>query len=277
MPGGLKLSSVLLILACSASAEVRPPAPAPVDPEVVRYLAERERRSIENVIRLSVYFGCGGDRELRCEQFAPQDLRGIPPAIPLRALQCRESGRYPRRVRDCAFALGDESRRTIQCRVTLRELPGYHSLYWSYEAAPPPERPPASGPAISIPRVPGGPSTLACTGPLLALTRAPERIDPAPGTPARPRSPLEALITMDDYPSSAASKGQSGTIAMKLQVGPNGRVHRCTVTRSSGIEALDETACRLIRMRARFLPARNGGGQAVTSEITYSHEWRAQR
>ena len=275
MPGGLKLGLVLLTLGCLAGGGPKSPAPTAFDAEMARDRAERERRSLESRIRLSVYFACGGDREARCEQFAPQDLRGIPPTVPLRSLECRETGTSPRRVRSCAFALGDEGRRAVRCRVTLRELPGHHSLYWSDDLPAPAVSPPSSGPPAI--QVPGGPSSLVCTDPLLALTRAPEAAGPAPATPPRARTGLAALITPEDYPRPALAKGEEGTVAMSLRVGPNGRITRCTVTGSSGSQALDQAACRLLRLRARFMPARDSDGGAVTAEVSHVHEWKTRR
>jgi TonB family protein len=228
---------------------------------------------MEDVVRLSLYQACGGDRELRCQQFGPLILRGIPPTIPLRALRCRETGSYPRRARDCSFTAGDEKDRATICRVTLRERSG---IYWSDEL-PPPEPPKASGTTASIPMVPIGRSSLACAGPLLALTREPEKIDPAPATPPRGVRELASLITEDDYPIPAVSKGREGTTTMRLRVGSHGRIDRCTVTLSSGSEGLDERACQLLRARAFFLPARNAEGHPVAAEISYSHHWKAPR
>jgi protein TonB len=276
MAGRLKFGAVLLTLGCFASAEVRPPPPALSEAELLRVRAEREREEMEDVIRLSVYHECGGDRELRCQQLAPRILRAIPPAVPLRAVECEESGRYPRRVRRCAFALGSETGPSAACRVTLRELPGHHSLYWSDELPPPPS-PPEASPGIAIPAMGFGRSSLSCDGPLLALTREPERVDPAPATPPRPTADLATLITEDDRPIPALSQGKSGTVAMRLRIGSHGRIDRCSVIRSSGSEALDEAACSLLRARAFFLPAQDGEGRAVAAEISHSHEWAPPR
>lgn len=48
-----------------------------------------------------------------------------------------------------------------------------------------------------------------------------------------------------------------------VTAGPNGRAVRCEVTRSSGSDALDVAACRLIRKDARFTIARDVFGRPV--------------
>lgn len=122
-----------------------------------------------------------------------------------------------------------------------------------------------------------GPSSLACSGPLIALTQEPEQVDPAPETPPKLLSDRARgdLITENDYPIPAVSKGQEGITTMRLQIGSHGRVDRCRVTLSSGSDALDEKACMLLRSRAHFEAARNAKGQKVAAEFSYSHEWRS--
>jgi TonB family protein len=274
----LKFVPLLLVLGCVGSGDMTQsaqPAPVRLTPEMARIFADRRLRQIEDDVRLPVYEACGGDRELRCQQFAPEILRAIPPAIALTALRCRETGAYPRRIRACAFTLGDRDRGTVPCTVTLRELPGIHTLYWSHDLPPESSRR-ANGGAAAV-DVPLGRSSLACTGPLLALTREPEHADPAPAEPPRRIADLGGLITPDDYPIPAMSHGQEGVTAMRLQVGSHGRIDRCRVTRSSGSEALDETACTLLRARAFFLPARDARGKAVAADIDYSYRWRRPR
>ena len=61
---------------------------------------------------------------------------------------------------------------------------------------------------------------------------------------------------------------------MRLDIGPDGRVGGCTVLRSSGSGALDNATCRIMRSRARFVPAQGSGGQTVSSTWTHSQSWR---
>ena len=86
--------------------------------------------------------------------------------------------------------------------------------------------------------------------------------------PARPRGSLVGLFSPDDYPSSAQSAGAEGTVRASITVGPDGRVTGCSVTQSSGNNALDNATCNIIRRRAKFTPARDSNGQAVSDTIS---------
>lgn len=272
MINALRFVPLLLALGCVASAGVDDPYPPRLSPETARVFAEMRRLALEEQVRMPVYEACGGDRELRCQQFAPKMLRAIPPAIPVTGLRCRETGGYPGRVRACAFTLGDRAHGTVDCTVTLRELVGIHNPYWS-DALPPEPSPPAKDDHVPA-APPLGRTSLACSGPLRPLTREPERPDPAPAEPPRSSTDLATLITPDDYPIPAMSHGQEGVTAMRLQVGSHGRIDRCRVTRSSGNEVLDERACTLLRARAFFVPARDRRGKAVAANLDYSYRWR---
>jgi TonB family protein len=91
--------------------------------------------------------------------------------------------------------------------------------------------------------------------------------------PAQPRANLASLITADDYPASALRAGEHGTVEIKVEVGPNGRVTNCSVTKSSGSTTLDTSTCRLIRSRARYTPARDEQGHPVASSAVGSIRW----
>ena len=103
--------------------------------------------------------------------------------------------------------------------------------------------------------------------PLLATILAGQ----AAGTPAAPAAPPPPaptdwpfrLFTQDDYPARALRGGEQGRVAYRLEISPNGRVSGCTIRRSSGSTALDDTTCRIVRTRARFAPARDSAGNAV--------------
>jgi protein TonB len=84
---------------------------------------------------------------------------------------------------------------------------------------------------------------------------------------------ISGRIHDSDYPASAVRARQSGTVGLRFVVGPSGRVDRCTVTRSSGSGALDETTCRLILSRFRYRPARDFTGRPIAETIRGEHEW----
>lgn len=88
---------------------------------------------------------------------------------------------------------------------------------------------------------------------------------------------VRGRIVHADYPRSAVIDGAGGTVVVHITVGPDGRVHRCTVARSSGHPALDETTCRLIQQRFRFEPARNLEGRPIASTFGWQQRWWLER
>jgi protein TonB len=91
--------------------------------------------------------------------------------------------------------------------------------------------------------------------------------------PARARANLGSYVSNDDYPTSAIRNEEQGTTRFVLQVGADGRVSGCSVTGSSGSTALDSTACRLMRARARFTPARDSSGNPTTDSVANAIHW----
>jgi protein TonB len=88
--------------------------------------------------------------------------------------------------------------------------------------------------------------------------------------------PLVGLFTADDYPPDAADRNEQGTTQVAVTVGLDGRVHGCSVAVSSGSASLDRATCRIITARARFSPAQDRNGQAVTGTFHQSVTWRLQ-
>ncbi len=112
---------------------------------------------------------------------------------------------------------------------------------------------------------------------------APPPPPPAPPAPPPPPAVVKAQkavakgnpanwATTDDYPSSAIRAEEQGTTGFRVDVGPDGRVTSCQVTSSSGSSTLDEATCRLVTRRARFTPAKDTTGAAVSD--TYSNRIR---
>ena len=81
-------------------------------------------------------------------------------------------------------------------------------------------------------------------------------------------------ITSEDYPKSEIARGINGVTAFSVSVSKEGLVTDCYVSQSSGSEALDATACALIRVRARFKPAKDAKGRRT--EASYSSRVRWQ-
>lgn len=88
-----------------------------------------------------------------------------------------------------------------------------------------------------------------------------------------PRAPLTSLVSRDDYPQQARADRAQGTVRFRLVVETDGRVSRCTILRSSGSSILDSTTCRLMRSRARFVPARDASGRFVSGQVEDEISW----
>lgn len=107
---------------------------------------------------------------------------------------------------------------------------------------------------------------------------SPRRVGPPPprtvAPPRRVRANLNSYISMDDYPASALRANEQGTASVRLVIGPNGRVIDCLVTASSGSSALDQATCRIMRSRARYVPARDSQGNPTTGTDAGRISWR---
>lgn len=116
------------------------------------------------------------------------------------------------------------------------------------------------------------------SSPILAAAQDSTELKPPPrekGKPRKlaPRWPPQNWVTPDDYPDAAMVEHQEGTVAFALNVGPDGHPLGCTITKSSGFTLLDETACGLLRRRARFHPALDEKGVPVAASFTSRFTW----
>ena len=82
-------------------------------------------------------------------------------------------------------------------------------------------------------------------------------------------------IRPSDYPRDLRDAGIGGRVGLLFTVGTNGRVTRCTVTRSSGVPELDALTCRLIQQRFRYRPSTDRFGRPIADEVEGEHEWSA--
>jgi periplasmic protein TonB len=84
-------------------------------------------------------------------------------------------------------------------------------------------------------------------------------------------------ITQNDYPRHLRDTGMGGRVSFVFTVEPNGRVGRCTVTRSSGVPELDALTCRLVQQRSVYRPSTDRYGRAIEDEVEGDHDWVANR
>jgi TonB family protein len=63
-------------------------------------------------------------------------------------------------------------------------------------------------------------------------------------------------VSLNDYPDGARPDGRERSARLRFELAPNGAIARCTVVRSSGLGALDGSACHILQERARFRPER---------------------
>ena len=102
-----------------------------------------------------------------------------------------------------------------------------------------------------------------------ALLQQSVPVDPAPPPekPTRARANLASYISDADYPAAAIRNGEQGIVGFRLEIAPDGRVSDCRILKSSNSAALDEATCRIMLSRARFTPARDGSGRAVSDSV----------
>jgi protein TonB len=80
-------------------------------------------------------------------------------------------------------------------------------------------------------------------------------------------------ITARDYPRELREAGVGGRVQFTFTVEPNGRVGRCTVTRSSGVRELDALTCRLVQQRFVYRPSTDRYGRPIEDEVDGEHDW----
>jgi len=80
-------------------------------------------------------------------------------------------------------------------------------------------------------------------------------------------------ITTRDYPRDLREAGVGGRVQFTFTVEPNGRVGRCTITRSSGVPELDQLTCRLVQQRFVYRPSTDRYGRPIADEVDGEHDW----
>lgn len=83
-------------------------------------------------------------------------------------------------------------------------------------------------------------------------------------------------ITTRDYPRELKEAGIGGRVLFTFTVLPNGRVGRCSITRSSGSPELDALTCRLVQQRFFYRPSTDRFGRPIADEVDGEHDWIAR-
>lgn len=91
---------------------------------------------------------------------------------------------------------------------------------------------------------------------------------------ASPRGNPGEWITNNDYRTSWINRGYEGVAGFEVQIDDRGRVTECSITRSTGYSDLDNATCRLLERRARFNPAKDSSGNAISGSYSSSVNWQ---
>lgn len=84
---------------------------------------------------------------------------------------------------------------------------------------------------------------------------------------------IAGAIGNSDYPRHLLGSGVGGRVEFTFTVEPNGRVGRCTVTRSSGVPELDSLTCRLVQQRFVYRPSTDRYGRPIADEVDGVYDW----
>lgn len=166
--------------------------------------------------------------------------------------------------------------------ATQRKKPDEKTIDRPFVVPDPPIDVPIDPPDLGKTTTGSGPTTN--TGPDLTGTIGGTGSDPfvlPTPTPLPTFDPISALpknapsswIRDRDYRSTWIRRELQGTASFQLGIGANGKVSDCRVTRSTGHSALDDATCKLISKRARFNPARNAQGEAISGTYSSSIQW----
>ncbi|MEO0062580.1 MAG: hypothetical protein RLZZ08_1140 [Pseudomonadota bacterium] len=143
------------------------------------------------------------------------------------------------------------------------------------DTAPPPPvaPPPPMNISVAPPNIQVQPNIPPAAPPALVVPSAPPA-PPAPPAPSRARGTTPdnqrswAARIQENYPSRAIRDETEGTVGVRVQVGPNGRVSACSVSASSGSSVLDDAACEGMQRYARFNPALDDAGNPTSGSFS---------
>lgn len=91
--------------------------------------------------------------------------------------------------------------------------------------------------------------------------------------PPHPKDWSALSATQADYPVESWVADETGETSFTLFVDASGAVTDCTITSSSGSQALDDKICEIAVERAEFDPATDAEGNPVAGQFETSHRW----
>lgn len=84
---------------------------------------------------------------------------------------------------------------------------------------------------------------------------------------------LATYLKDEDYPAEALGRDFSGTTGFAMLIDEAGRVADCMVVETSGHAILDMQSCAIMKVRARFQPARDGSGKPTRDRVRSNIRW----
>jgi protein TonB len=106
-------------------------------------------------------------------------------------------------------------------------------------------------------------------------------VEPLPPPPAPPAAIADSTVPQPlsspapRYPREAQRRGETGTVLLRVHVGPDGQPYSVDLVQSSGSRALDRAASDAVR-RWRFRPAVRDG-QAIAGSVQVPITFNLQR
>ncbi|WP_176488969.1 energy transducer TonB [Rhizorhabdus dicambivorans] len=102
-------------------------------------------------------------------------------------------------------------------------------------------------------------------------------IDAATSKAAPPKRGSDAglWVTTSDLPRGALKRGEVVVSDMLITVSATGRVADCTITDPSTHPELDQHACRLVKARGHYRPARDAAGRPTEGIDWMRSRWQA--
>ncbi len=92
-----------------------------------------------------------------------------------------------------------------------------------------------------------------------------------------PPRQIKGRLKYSDLPPELRGQETASNVSVRYAVDVDGKVRQCSVTASSGSEALDRRTCDLIEQRFRFEPSRDRDGRPVRSIIEENHRWEVEQ